>query len=169
MSRKICIIGTGKVAHFLAEEVHHSAHELVAIAGRNADALAQLALVYQVPTPPAAKLPFDADLYIIAVADGAIGAVAVQMPAVQGLVVHTAGAVPLAVLGHHTRQGSLYPLQSINAELPPYEVPYLLSAHTDKGKRLLEEVVPKLPNIQTAPMGHRCTTPAGTFGSRFCQ
>src|SRR5690606_9331723 len=58
----------------------------------------------------------QADVYIISVKDDVLAAVAAQLPpTLQGIVVHTAGSVDMAVLDEHAADyGVLYPLQTFS-------------------------------------------------------
>ena len=89
------LIGAGNVASFLKENIIGS-FEVLAVGGRS----------------KSHPIPKDADIYIISVSDKAISAVAEELKDVNGLVVHTAGSVPMDVLPQ-TRRGVLYPLQTL--------------------------------------------------------
>ena len=83
-------------------------------------------------------VPRDADLYIIAVSDRAIGSVAEELKGVEGLVVHTAGSVPMDVLSQK-RRGVLYPLQTLSKQrlLPASRVPFYIEASQAQDLELL--------------------------------
>lgn len=65
-------------------------------------------------------LPTDSDIYIICVSDSAVEEVAARMPAVEGIVVHTTGSVPMAALCNIKCKGFgvLYPFQTISKNRP---------------------------------------------------
>jgi hypothetical protein len=71
-----------------------------------------------------------ADLYIVSLSDRAIPDVSRMLSLPGRLVVHTAGAVPLAALQSVSeRHGVLYPLQSLRKEIRPFpEFPLLIDA-----------------------------------------
>ncbi|PCJ94979.1 MAG: hypothetical protein COA50_11445 [Flavobacteriaceae bacterium] len=58
----------------------------------------------------------DADIYIIAVSDDAIPDVSQKLIHKKGLVVHTSGSVPMAVLSKNHNHGVFYPLQTFSKE-----------------------------------------------------
>lgn len=60
------------------------------------------------------KIKRDADIYVIAVPDDSIAAVAKAMPAVKGTVVHTSGSVTMDVLKKFKSHGVFYPLQTFS-------------------------------------------------------
>lgn len=105
---KISIVGSGNVAEAMAAAVAKSEGlELVEIGGRNTEQLAGLASKYGVEWSVTAMLSF-ADIYILAVSDGAIESVAAEIPRHEGsIIVHTAGSVEMDGL-----DGVIYPMQS---------------------------------------------------------
>jgi predicted short-subunit dehydrogenase-like oxidoreductase (DUF2520 family) len=56
----------------------------------------------------------DADVYIIAIPDDAIGAFAKSLPFKNRLVVHTSGGANIDVLSNSNRRGIFYPLQTFS-------------------------------------------------------
>ncbi len=74
-------------------------------------------------------IPLDAGLYIIAVIDRAVPGVAEELAGVKGLVVHTAGSVPMDALPQE-RRGVLYPLQTLSKQRPmdASRVPFYIEA-----------------------------------------
>lgn len=67
----------------------------------------------------------DADIYIIAVSDDAIGSLSSKLPFTNKLVVHTSGSVSLHELDKKHRRGVFYPLQTFtkNADIAFSEIP----------------------------------------------
>lgn len=118
------LIGEGNVASFLKENVN-GPFEVLAVGGRNRNC----------------PIPKDADIYIISVSDKAISAVAEELKDVNGLVVHTAGSVPMNVLPQ-TRRGVLYPLQTITKgrKLTPLRVPFYIEANQEPDLDLLRSL-----------------------------
>ena len=115
------LIGAGNVASFLKEHIKVP-FELIHVGGRQR-------------TCP---IPQDADLYIIAINDKAIASVSEELKEVDGLVVHTAGSVPMDVLSQK-RRGVLYPLQTISKsrQLSASCVPFYIEASQEKDLDLL--------------------------------
>ena len=118
------LIGSGNVASFLREHIKPP-FELTQVGGRQR-------------TCP---IPQDADLYIIAISDRAISSVNEELKDVEGLVVHTAGSVPMDVLTQK-RRGVLYPLQTLSKQrqLPASRVPFYIEASQEQDLELLREL-----------------------------
>lgn len=144
MKFKVAIIGAGNVAWHLAPALEHAGHQLVEVYARSTKGAEQiLSRLY------AAELKQDldfseskADLFIIAVTDGAIGSIADEVILPEGsLLVHTSGGVSLEVLNYSsaTYTGVFYPLQSFTKgkDLDLAEVPFLIESED-------QEVVKKL-------------------------
>ena len=110
------LIGAGNVATHLQQALISVGHEVTAVGGRTR------------------RMPIhqDADLYVIAVSDAAIGQVSGELADVSGLVVHTSGSVPLATLTNQ-RRGVLYPLQTFSASraVDFRRVPLFIESDTD--------------------------------------
>lgn len=89
------------------------------------------------------KLPTNLDVYIIAVQDAKIGSVAATLQVDQGIVVHTAGSVPMEIFDpYFEHYGIIYPFQSIrkNHELQVDEIPLLLEASDDESFEILKDL-----------------------------
>ena len=121
------LIGSGNVASHLGLALEQAGHRVVRVGGRSR-------------TMP---IPQDADLYVIAVTDSAIASVAEQIGDVPGLVVHTAGSVPMSVLPQRCR-GVLYPLQTFTKGRPVDMRSVPLFVESEGGEELLLEVANQL-------------------------
>ncbi|MBQ9171060.1 MAG: DUF2520 domain-containing protein [Bacteroidaceae bacterium] len=115
------LIGAGNVASFLKANIKLP-FELTHVGGRQR----------------ACSIPRDADLYIIAVSDRAISSVSQELKDVEGLVVHTAGSVPMDVLSSK-RRGVFYPLQTLSRkrQIPASKVPFYIEASREEDLELL--------------------------------
>ena len=115
------LIGAGNVASFLKANIK-SPFELTCVGGRQR-------------TCP---IPKDADLYIIAISDRSISPVSQELKDVEGLVVHTAGSVPMDVLSSK-RRGVFYPLQTLSKkrQIPASKVPFYIEASQEQDLDLL--------------------------------
>ena len=115
------LIGSGTVASFLKEHIK-GPFEVIAVGGRQRKC----------------PIPKDADLYIIAISDKAIASVSEELKEVDGLVVHTAGSVPMDVLPQK-RRGVLYPLQTISKkrQISASKVPFYIEASQEQDLELL--------------------------------
>ena len=94
------------------------------------------------------KIPFstetlaNADLYIIAVSDGAISEVSKQIREKNCLVVHTSGSVSINELTGNYRKGVLYPLQTFSKskKLDYSQIPFFIDAEYENDLASLEEL-----------------------------
>lgn len=142
---KVIIIGSGNVAQHLIAAFQNSKNtgdkiELVQVFSRKAGTLANVLDASLITTNLADLL--EADLYIIAVSDDAIGAVAAQLAFKNRLVVHTSGSVGLDVLDDNNRRGVFYPLQTFtkNKAVDFKTIPICLESENSTDFRLLEKV-----------------------------
>ena len=113
---RVVLIGRGNVATHIGKALEDAGYQLLRAGGKHRDA----------------PLPKDADLYVIAVTDSAIRQVAEEIGDVDGLVVHTAGSVPLDILPQK-RRGVIYPMQTFSRdrELDFRRIPLFVESDTD--------------------------------------
>jgi len=142
---KVIIIGSGNVAQHLIAAFQNSKNtgdeiELAQVFSRKANTLANVLDASLITTDIANLL--EADLYIIAVSDDAIGNVAAQLAFKNRLVVHTSGSVGLDVLDDNNRRGVFYPLQTFTKNKPVdfKTIPICLESENSTDFRLLEKV-----------------------------
>lgn len=127
----IVIIGTGNTASVLGKKFLQAGHRIVQVFGRSKAAAATLS--QQLNATCATKwnqLSLHADLYVIAVSDAAVQAVAEKLSVTAAIVVHTAAAVKKDVLKKAAEHyGVFYPFQTLRKEqerLP--EIPIFIDA-----------------------------------------
>ena len=110
------LIGAGNVATRLRQALADAGHQVTSVGGRTR----------------IQPVPRDADVYIIAVSDRSIASVARELTGVSGLVVHTAGSVPMDILPQ-SRRGVLYPLQTLSKgrEVDFSRVPLFVESDSD--------------------------------------
>ena len=84
----------------------------------------------------------EADLYIISVSDSAIPAISKALEGKNGLIAHTAGSIPMEVLGAHKNHGVFYPLQTFSKqkEVDFSQIPLCLEANQSENLNLLKKV-----------------------------
>lgn len=140
---RLVIIGTGNVATVLSHAAQQAGHDIVQVYGRDAAKAALLAASRgAAPVSDVAQISREADLYLIAVSDGAVAAVAAELKLGNKLVVHTAGSVSKDVLKIcSANYGVLYPLQSLRAEMYGIpDIPLLIDANTPDDLALLQDI-----------------------------
>lgn len=139
---KVVIIGTGNAATILGKKIQEAGHEIIQVIGRNFEKANHLAS--QLHTGSAYNVRYInlwADIYIIAVSDTAIPAVALQLKLGDKIVVHTAAAVSKDVLaGCSENFGVLYPLQTLIKDMPSIpSIPVVIDGNNDPTKKTLKE------------------------------
>jgi predicted short-subunit dehydrogenase-like oxidoreductase (DUF2520 family) len=128
---KIVIIGSGNVAVVMGIKALAAGHSIVQVVGRRAEAVAPLGGEWNCGyTTRWEEIDRQAELYIVALSDRALPGLGRLLSLPDRLVVHTAGAVPVAVLADvSARCGVLYPLQSLRGDVRPIpEFPLLIDA-----------------------------------------
>ncbi len=138
---KVSIIGSGNVAqHLIAAFAKSSKVVLHQVYARQTATIAHL-LHHDKITNDFNALE-AADVYIIAVSDIAIAEVAAHLPFQGQLVVHTSGAMPMAILNAKNRKGIFYPLQTFtkDKEVNFNDIPICLEAENTSDLDLLEQL-----------------------------
>ena len=136
---KISVIGTGRVATILAQQCVACGHQVHQIWGRNTEKAHILAYsVGAVAVSDVSNLDPEAEVYLVAVSDGAIENVAQQIQSLnlKGVVAHTSGAVPSTIFAPYlTHFGSFYPLQTFSVGRQPNfsTLPLFINANTTEG------------------------------------
>ena len=131
---KIVIIGSGNLATQLALALKDANQEIVQIFSRTSAHAKELAdkIGCAYTASLEAVLP-DAELYILAVKDDALAALAANLCAARtdALFLHTAGSMPMDVFkGHALQYGVLYPMQTFskNRRVNFREIPCFIEA-----------------------------------------
>ncbi|RSC93997.1 Rossmann-like and DUF2520 domain-containing protein [Tenacibaculum singaporense] len=136
---KVAIIGGGNVATHLANAFNKTNEvSLVQMYARNIEQIHHLKEV--TPITNSIELLTEADVYIIAVSDDAIGDVSHKIEQKNGLVVHTSGSVAMQSLQNSGRKGIFYLLQSFSKDKDVNfdEIPFCLEAENEDDLQLLE-------------------------------
>lgn len=137
----IVIIGSGNVAAVLGRKFKAAGHQILQIFSRNASAASALAYEWDTEsTNYISLINKHADVYIVAVNDDSITAVAKELLLPGKVVAHTAASVSMEVLSGVTEHiGVFYPLQSLRKEMNSLpDVPVYFDGSDEKAKRTLE-------------------------------
>jgi predicted short-subunit dehydrogenase-like oxidoreductase (DUF2520 family) len=112
----ITIIGSGNVATHLATAFKNAGHSIVQVYSRDLQNASLLAYhVRAEATDSLYNIAPETDLFVIAIKDDAIEAIASELAKYGKLIVHTSGATDLKVLLNHTQNaGVFYPLQTFS-------------------------------------------------------
>ena len=122
---KVIIIGAGNVGCHLGHRFHEMGVEIIQVFSRKKSKAAYLAKKINTKyTTSLDRVSKNADIYMLAVHDGAIGEVAKKMVEnnlSHKLIVHTSGATPQSVLSlaGAKRFGIFYPLQTFSPNRKP--------------------------------------------------
>ena len=139
---EIVIIGTGNTAAVLGRKLKAAGHTILQVFGRNAKAASELA--YELDTESTnywSVVNRDADLYLLAVSDGAVEEVFKELQITDKPIVHTAGAVSKNILKGATYYGVFYPLQSLRKETAySPDIPIIIDASDEQTMRLLRRL-----------------------------
>ena len=138
----IVIIGSGNVATHLATALNEH-HNIVSVYSRtikNAEILA--GKINSKATDNLKELPSKADVYIISVKDDAVSRIYEELPDLKGIIVHTAGSIPIDVLKKHPEHGVFYPFQTFskNKALDFSSIPVLIEANNSETLQSLKDL-----------------------------
>lgn len=143
----ITVVGSGNVAEAIALAIAGSEQlSLREVVARNSLRAAEVATMAGCEWCDDLSRAADADLYIIAVSDRAVGEVAATLRRGEGsVVVHTAGSVEMDVLGDGAR-GVLYPFQTFTAgrRVDFSAVPLFVEGSDEHTQELIHDVAQSL-------------------------
>lgn len=150
----IVMIGSGNVAAVLGRKLLKAGHAILQIYGRNATAASELAYEWNTESANYTSLIVKtADVYLVAVADTAIAAIAADLRLKGKIVAHTAAAVPMEVLKNVTdNYGVFYPLQSMRKQqdnIP--ELTIYTEASNPDTKKILDQLAASITGNPVYP------------------
>jgi predicted short-subunit dehydrogenase-like oxidoreductase (DUF2520 family) len=127
----ISFVGAGNVAESLATGLASAGHRIISVTSKTGTSARALAEATGAQWRSDLTVTAECDVVIISVSDSAVGEVAGRLILPERTIIaHTAGSVPLEVLGRQTRAGVLYPLQTFTRGFPPdlRKVPFFIEA-----------------------------------------
>jgi len=141
---RIVFIGSGNIATYFATRLHSSGHDIVQVYSRsmgNAQTLA--GCTNAEATDDLSRIVTNADVYILAIKDDALSAVAARLVIPGRTVIHCAGAVPLEVLhsiSEHT--AVIWALYSVRKNNLPAgdQIPLVVEAGSTKARTIALEL-----------------------------
>lgn len=111
----VIVLGAGNVAHAFSKELNNKGFHIRGVYSRTTKSARALAKYFSCDVfADPALIPADASYYLISVTDEALPEVVSRMPETEGIVMHTAGSVPLNALSRFKKYGVLYPLQTLS-------------------------------------------------------
>ena len=170
---KIVTIGAGNLSVHLSKALQNAGFEMVQVYSRTDTSAKELADVLQAPyTTDIGSIVNDASLYIISVCDDVIEFLCEKLPLTDGLVIHTAGSVPIDVFaGRFKKYGVMYPLQTFSKlRLVDFsEIPFLIEADTPDNLLTLRTVAEAVSRkVHAASSAERAKLHlAAVFGCNF--
>lgn len=144
------MIGAGNLAWHLAKAFKAKNHKIVNIYSNSLDSAEKLAqMAGSIAVPEIQMIDNNADLYIIAVSDKAIGLVLESGFFNNKKVVHTAGSISMEVFGEKIKHaGVFYPLQTFSRlrNIEFSEIPVLIEANNSWFENYLVEIAKNISN-----------------------
>jgi len=137
------MIGSGNVATILARKLQGATHQILQVYSKTHESAKRLSGELNCGfTDNREAIEQNADIYIIAVNDGAIREIAEWLRLDRKLTVHTAGSVSRQVLMPVSKNyGVLYPLQSLRREMKLIpEIPFLVDGNTPDDLALITDL-----------------------------
>ena len=142
--KKISFIGAGNVATHLALALYRAGYETSQIYSRTEVSAKMLTdKINTTYTTCIEELKQDSDLYILSLADQATEQIAGKLRLTSGIVVHTAGSLPMAILkGAAKNYGVFYPFQTFSKKVSVdfKQIPVCIEANNEETSNLLCEV-----------------------------
>ena len=141
----IVVLGTGNLANqWVATFSHAKDINLLAIVGRSGKS--QAAFPGSIPLISTKEPIPDADLYLLAVSDGAISEVSEKLEGKKGIIAHCSGAVALEAIIPSGRRAVFYPLQTFTGghTIPMDGVPICIEAEAAKDAEILSHLAQKI-------------------------
>ena len=148
----VTIIGTGNVATVFSKLIFSKGHSILQVFGRTNSITESIASAVNAENiNDLANVNFEADIYIITVADKAITTICHELKLKDKLVLHTAGSVEKNILKNvSTNYGVLYPIQSIRKDMSlETTIPFLIDANNVDALNQLEKFAKSLSNEVT--------------------
>lgn len=142
---KVVFIGAGNLATQLSLAFQQSGCSILQVYSKTEVSASALGKKLKVPyTTSLSDINLEADFYIISVKDYAIAECIRYLQHINGLLVHTAGSVPISVFsGFTSRAGVLYPLQTFskNRMVCFQEIPFFIEAFEKEDEKKLCQLV----------------------------
>ena len=141
---KTVILGSGNVAHHLANAFAKNGTPIAQIFGRNAEALSEISALLNIPY--SVDNLEDADFYLICVSDSSIEEVSSQIKKENCLVAHTSGSVSRDTLVGNYRKSVFYPLQTFSKfnEINYSEMPIFIDTENKEDDSILFDLAHKI-------------------------
>jgi len=137
---EVVLIGTGKLAFVLGQNILAAGHTISQVVGRNKIVGKQLSEILITPYSDLDNITPNADFYIILTSDSAIFETSKMLENNKGIVIHCSGNTSIHALDDkHHDTGVLYPLDSFpNKEFTTLkETPILIEGSNSKSTKVI--------------------------------
>ena len=157
---KVVFIGAGNLATHLSKALNQSVFQIAQIFSHSERSAKELSELLDVPyTTRIDNIIDDASLYFLSVSDDAIESLSKNLNSTDGLVVHTAGCVPMKIFsGKFENFGVFYPLQTFSKKrsIDFSNIPIFVEANTQDNLHILQNVAKSISqNVYTAESQER--------------
>ena len=152
----IVIIGSGNAAAVLGRKFKAAGHNILQVVSRNASAASELAYEWNtISTNYQSPISKQADVYLIAISDGAIDEVVEDLRLPGKVVAHTAASVSMEALKKVSNHyGVFYPLQSLRKDMKTLpDVPIFFDGSDTIAKKALEKLAHSISKEQVTEAG----------------
>ena len=133
--KSVVFIGAGNVAPHFSQAMKNAGFSILQVFSRTVDNAKSLADIYGCTyTTDIKQILPDADIYIFSLKDDILQEVIAEMPANNGLWIHTAGSVHTDIFrGQTGRYGVIYPLQTLSKSRKTffYRIPLFIEGCTN--------------------------------------
>lgn len=152
MNQNVVLIGAGNLATSLAIALHNRGIPVTQVYSRTIERAKSLAkMVRAEPINSVEHILTNASIYIVALPDDVIAQVAVSLPKINGIVVHTSGSTPVSVFEGIDAKGYgvFYPFQTFSRTrvIPFDNIPICLEASDKVTFKHLEHLAKNLSSI----------------------
>jgi len=146
MKYRIVILGTGNVGHHLALQLSRSGHQ-ISVWNRTTESAQFTASICNAQLlKELTQIPSETDVCIATLSENALIEVCGSLKQFKGILLHTAGSVPMSVLKQFAQHyGVLYPLQTFTKSRQPdfRKIPVFIEASDTFSKQILFEIAQK--------------------------
>ncbi len=140
------LLGTGRVAHFIAGRSVAAGWNCAGVWGRNKEAANALAASLKAPVVESmGQVSGGADAILVALSDNAISQTAQALPLQKATLVHFSGTLPLEALLPHPNRAVCWPVYSIASGIAPsVKIPFAGEAASPVAEKLLQQFAGEL-------------------------
>ena len=141
---KVVCLGAGNLATHLSLTLQKKGFPIAQVYSRSDASARTLGEKLQTEyTTDLSRIILNASVYIFSVTDSALEEVLQNLPPLSGLLIHTAGGIPMDIFASYaSRYGVFYPLQTFSKDRPVAfdHIPIFIEANNSRDEALLKEI-----------------------------